>query len=212
MYRITRSSTGGGDALAAASAALAAAAVAVNQSRPALAAQALSHARQLHSWASSAQFYNTTYCGTVVPCRGVAVPLSSNWTSTQAAGGSGGAAGVDEVAWVAYPSRSSLDDLAWAGAWMHRATGATKLSWHNNLLLRQWDCVCWPALASMVSVFFPSALLWPAGAAAQPLWLGVAGGPPWRVGGMLMVVSLKPHMRHGCVQGCRPTWQMLKLS
>jgi hypothetical protein len=121
VYTITQSSTGGSDALAAAAAALAAASVAVNQTRPALAAQALNHAKQLYSWASSPSLYNTTYCGAVVPCRGIAVPLQGGWSAAQAAGGGGG--GTVEVPWVGYPSSSALDDLSWAGAWLHRATG-----------------------------------------------------------------------------------------
>lgn len=80
VYTITQSSTRGSDALAAASAALAASAVAINQSRPMLAAQALSRARLLYQWASSAAIYNTTYCGVVVPCEGSALPLHGSWS------------------------------------------------------------------------------------------------------------------------------------
>jgi hypothetical protein len=120
VYRITDSGTGGSDVLAAASAALAAASVAMNATRPMLAAQALTHARQLYDWASSAALYNSSYCGSVVPCAGAAVPLQGDWTAAQAAGGG---AGPVEVPWVAFPSSSALDDLAWAGVWLHRATG-----------------------------------------------------------------------------------------
>lgn len=117
---ITGSNTGGSDVLAAASAALAAASVAINATRPMLASQALAHAGQLYDWASSATLYNTSFCGTVVPCSGATVPLQGDWTAAQAAGGGAGAV---EVPWVAFPSSSALDDLAWAGVWLHRATG-----------------------------------------------------------------------------------------
>lgn len=106
--------------LAAASAALAAASVAINATRPALASQALVHARQLYDWASSADLYNTSYCGTVVPCVGAALPLQGDWTAAQEAADGAGAV---EVPWVAFPGSSALDDLAWAGVWLHRATG-----------------------------------------------------------------------------------------
>lgn len=122
MHTITQSSTAGSDALAAAAAALASTAVAINGSRPALAAQALSLARQLYAWASLAGMYNTTSCGTVAPCAGSAVPLQGLWTAGQAAGGDAGT-GPAEVPWVAYPSSSNLDDLAWAGVWLYQATG-----------------------------------------------------------------------------------------
>jgi hypothetical protein len=122
VYAITQSSTGGSDALAAAAAALASATVAMNSSRPALAAQALTHAKQLYDWASSAALYNTSYCSTVVPCTGAAVPLAGLWTASQAAGGDAGT-GPAEVPWAAYPSSSVLDDLAWAGIWLYQATG-----------------------------------------------------------------------------------------
>jgi hypothetical protein len=85
-----------------------------------LAAQALSRARLLYQWAASAAFYNTTYCGSVVPCEGAALPLHGSWSAAQAAGGSQDAV---LVPWAAYPSSTVLDDLAWAGAWLHRATG-----------------------------------------------------------------------------------------
>lgn len=78
VYRITGSSTGGADVLAAASAALASPSVAINATRPMLASQALAHARQLYDWASSADIYNTSYCGTIVPCAGAAVPLQGD--------------------------------------------------------------------------------------------------------------------------------------
>lgn len=127
VYTIDQDSTGGSDALAAAAAALASSAVAMKTSRPALAAQALSHARQLYTWASSAALYNTTYCGTVVPCTGYAVPLQGMWTASQAAGGDAGT-GPAEVPWVTYPSSTVLDDLAWAGVWLYRATGGPPVS------------------------------------------------------------------------------------
>lgn len=123
VYTITRSNTGGADALAAASAALAASAVAINQTRPMLAAQALTHARQLYDWASSSDMYNTSYCGTVVPCKGTAIPLYDEWTAAHEA--IAGSTHAVEVPWVAYPSSSALDDLAWAGIWLHKATGGT---------------------------------------------------------------------------------------
>lgn len=125
-YVITRNSRGGSDALAAAAAALAAASVALNKSRPALAAQALGHARLLYDWAPSAEFYNTSYRGTVVPCSGTAVPMQPTWSSAMQAAASGAAAAAAAVPWVAYPSSSALDDLAWAGMWLHRATGKHK--------------------------------------------------------------------------------------
>lgn len=132
VYTITQSSTGGGDVLAAAAAALAASAVAIKQQRPALSIQALGRARLLYDWAHAPALYNTTYCGTVTACRGAAVPIDVPWSAAAsaaaaAAAADGGAAAMGpvavEVPWVAYPSSSVLDDLAWAGVWLHRATG-----------------------------------------------------------------------------------------
>lgn len=122
VHTITRNSTGGADALAAAAAALAASAMAINSTRPMLAAQAVGHAQQLYAWATSEALYNTTYCGSAVPCVGAAVPLQGGVTAAQEAV-VGGGAGAVPVPWVAYPSSSALDDLAWAGMWLHQATG-----------------------------------------------------------------------------------------
>lgn len=128
VHAINQHTPGGSDALAAAAAALAAASLALNFSRPALAAEALYHSQQLYAWASSPAVFNISYCDTVVPCQGAAYPREAPWSAAlvaaQAAAIGGGATPAPvEVPWVAYPSSSVLDDLAWAGAWLHRATG-----------------------------------------------------------------------------------------
>jgi endoglucanase len=126
VHIITNSSSGGSDALAAAAGALAAAHVALNSSRSALAAKALNHAKQLYSMALSVQLLNSSYCGAVVPCQGEAVPSQDgSLSAAAAAAAAAGSENVTAVPWVAYPSSSKYDDLAWAAAWLFKATGTT---------------------------------------------------------------------------------------
>ena len=125
---ITNSSTGGSDALAAAAAALAAASVTLNSTHPALSREALSHSKQLYEMASSLQLLNHSYCGEVIPCQGSAVPLpdpAASGAAAVAADGRGAvnSTGAAEMPWEAYPSESVYDDMAWAAAWLHKATG-----------------------------------------------------------------------------------------
>lgn len=42
--------------------------------------------------------------------------------------------GAVEVPWVAFPSSSALDDLAWTGVWLHRATGEEGTTAHGHLV------------------------------------------------------------------------------
>jgi endoglucanase len=123
VHIITNSSSGGSDALAAAAGALAAAHVALNSTRSALATTALNHAKQLYSMALSVQLLSSSYCGTVVACQGEAVPLQS--AGAAAAAAAAGSDNVTAVPWVAYPSSSKYDDLAWAAAWLFKATGTS---------------------------------------------------------------------------------------
>jgi hypothetical protein len=73
--------------------------------------------------AVSLQLLNSSYCGAAVPCEGSAVPLRDTSISAGAAAAAAASDDVEPVQWVAYPSSSKYDDLAWAAAWLYRATG-----------------------------------------------------------------------------------------
>lgn len=137
----TNSSMGGADALAAAAASLAAASVTFNNTDPNYAAEALQHSKQLYQMASSLQLQNHSYCGIAVPCQGSAVPLQESGEAGAAAAAAAEGTPAAEVAWVAYPSSSVYDDMAWAAAWLYKATGRRFCRLHGCLALWQYQCL-----------------------------------------------------------------------
>ncbi|KAI8475596.1 MAG: Six-hairpin glycosidase-like protein [Monoraphidium minutum] len=102
---VTAASPGGADAAAGAAAGLAAAAAALARVDAAWAAGARAKAESLYRLASAIgpqASANGSYCS-VAPCF-EGMPSGS-------------------FRWRAFPSDSVFDDMAWAGAWLHRATG-----------------------------------------------------------------------------------------
>jgi hypothetical protein len=98
---VSRDSKGGADAVAAAAAALAATSL-VFADDTAYSRTAQLHARQLYELATQMQPLNSSYCN-VVPCFEGLV--------------TGG------YRWKAFLSDSVYDDVAWAAAWLYKATG-----------------------------------------------------------------------------------------
>lgn len=75
------------------------------------------------------------------------MPLQSAWTAAGVAAAAASGNSTAEVPWVTFPNPSALDGLAWAGVWLHRATGAcvhrvTQWGWGGvNLLQPVLPCL-----------------------------------------------------------------------
>eukprot|EP00879_Flechtneria_rotunda_P016215 GHRR01016963.1.p1 GENE.GHRR01016963.1~~GHRR01016963.1.p1 ORF type:complete len:382 (+),score=127.21 GHRR01016963.1:163-1146(+) len=72
---------------------------------------------------------SSSYCASVVPCKGSAVPLQDHKSAADAAAAAAtnASSGADlRIQWVGYPSSSRYDDMSWAGAWLYKATGISE--------------------------------------------------------------------------------------
>jgi hypothetical protein len=135
--RISLGSEGGADVVAAASAALASTAMVFAGVDKAYADLALSHAAKLYDFALKMQPLNTSYCK-VVPCyelvdgpaaRASRVDDGSNATKVTEDGRA--------VKWSAFNSTSQFDDVAWAAAWLYRASSKQSFADDAEFYLRQ---------------------------------------------------------------------------
>jgi hypothetical protein len=68
---------------------------------------------------------NITHCG-LVACEAWGPPQHEE--------------GPAQLLWQGFPSSTALDDMAWAAAWLHAATGAAEASAVDTYLSCQYRC------------------------------------------------------------------------
>lgn len=129
---LTNTSAAGAEVTASAAAALAATSLLFQSSDAAFSAKALQHAQQLMQLAQQIRSSsNASYCNLVACCELLpgAPPQSGGAGCGGAGAGMGLTGGVQqtlagvEYLWRAFPSSSVDDDMAWAAAWLFKATG-----------------------------------------------------------------------------------------
>ncbi len=134
--RITLSSDGGADLIAAASAALSTTAMVFAGVDKEYADLALSHAAKLYDFALKLTPLNSSYCK-VVPC----YELSEGTVKQTTLDDGTNVTKVTEdgryVKWSAFNSTSQFDDVAWAAAWLYRASSKQSFADDAEFYLRQ---------------------------------------------------------------------------
>jgi hypothetical protein len=111
-YVLNISSPAAADVWAATAAALAAASLQLKTTHPDLSAEALSLAKVLYAEAVAARPQpNVTHCR-LVACEAWGPPQQGDVPA--------------QLLWQGFPSTTALDDMAWAAAWLHTATGAAE--------------------------------------------------------------------------------------
>jgi endoglucanase len=134
--RITLASDGGADAVAAASAALSSTAMVFSSIDRAYAEQALNHAAKLYDFALKMQPVNASYCK-VAQC----YELSESELKQKVLDDGTNVTKVTEdgryVKWNAFNSTSAFDDVAWAAAWLYRASRKSSFANDAEFYLRQ---------------------------------------------------------------------------